>query len=165
MTDAKNAKEQESKNNGKWTKNSLPMHKSNQMSRDIKFRVWDTLAKTFFYPDEGYQGHFILSLNGVFHNLQNGSGGKDYVLQQYIGIKDKEDKDVYEGDIVSWEEYQGWEDGRTFKGIYVVQWNGEYLRWDFHCPFEGMSLEAGDTCFESVVGNIFETPKLLNHEE
>ena len=26
------------------------------MSRDIKFRVWDTLAKTFFYPDEGYQG-------------------------------------------------------------------------------------------------------------
>lgn len=136
-----------------------------QHLRQIKFRVWDTLAKTFFYPNEGYQGHFILSLNGVFHNLQNGSGGKDHVLQQYIGIQDKEGKDIYEGDIVSWEEYQGWEDGRTFKGLYVVQWNSERLRWDFHDLFQGFSFEAPDTCFENVVGNIFETPELLKNEE
>ena len=69
-------------------------------NRQLKFRAWDTLAKKFTYPDKGYQGHYVLTLNGEFWNLQNGSGGDEYVVQQFTGEFDKHKKEIFEGDIV-----------------------------------------------------------------
>jgi uncharacterized phage protein (TIGR01671 family) len=70
------------------------------MQRQLKFRCWDKLAKQFTYPDKGYQGHYVLTLNGQFQNLQNGSGGDEYVVQQWTGLKDSKGNDIYEGDVV-----------------------------------------------------------------
>jgi hypothetical protein len=73
------------------------------MSRQLKFRVWDKLEKRFIYPDKGYQGHYVLDLNGRFQNLQNGSGGDEYVVQQFTGQKDSKGTDVYEGDTIQFQ--------------------------------------------------------------
>jgi len=68
--------------------------------RVIKFRAWDTRAERFTFPDIGYQGHYCITLGGSFVNLQNGSGGEEYILQQFTGLQDADGVDVYEGDIV-----------------------------------------------------------------
>jgi hypothetical protein len=65
-----------------------------------KFRVWDRLEQRFVYADKGYQGHYTLSLDGKFHNLQNGSGGDEYDVQQFLGILDANMKEIYEDDVV-----------------------------------------------------------------
>ena len=65
-----------------------------------KFRVWDRLEQRFVYADKGYQGHYTLSLDGKFHNLQNGSGGDEYDVQQFLGILDANMKEIFEGDVV-----------------------------------------------------------------
>lgn len=68
--------------------------------RLLKFRVWEKLERRYTYPDTGYQGHYILSLSGEFTNLQNGVGGRECIVQQFTGLKDRMGIDIYEGDIV-----------------------------------------------------------------
>lgn len=54
--------------------------------RKIKFRCWDILAKQMFYPD-------------TWSRLC-GFGDEGYKLMQYTGLKDKNGKEIYEGDII-----------------------------------------------------------------
>jgi hypothetical protein len=83
------------------------------MNDKFKFRAWDKLEKRFFYPDKGYQGHYVLYLNGQFQNLQNGSGGDEYVVQQFIGILDKNMREIYERDVVKFFTLNGEELGEV----------------------------------------------------
>jgi uncharacterized phage protein (TIGR01671 family) len=137
-----------------------------------EFRVWDKLEERFITSDKGYQGHYVLSLNGEFHNLQNGSGGKEYIVQQYTGLMDKNGRKIFEGDIVE-RLYDVMcfktEGGRIFEGcepsnfsiekhiFNEVKWVG--TGFDFGGVFQiGWRLRNNSI---KVVGNIFENYKLL----
>lgn len=134
--------------------------------RELKFRVWDKLEERFATCDEGYQGHYVLSLKGEFHNLQNGSGGKEYIVQQYTGMKDRQGKDVYEGDIVKWGMSHDQE--TAFCRLRVVEFHEQQL---IYKVVEVGEYPAGvDYLYEAmqpatrwceVVGNVFENPELL----
>jgi uncharacterized phage protein (TIGR01671 family) len=123
--------------------------------RQLKFRAWDKLEKRFFYPDKGYQGHYVLTLNGQFQNLQNGSGGDEYVVQQFTGLKDSKGNEIYEGDIISYLQhlFNVSPDKYPVK-TKEVKWKNMKGCWNVY------ESQAGEDNLE-VIGNIFENSDLL----
>lgn len=130
------------------------------MSREIKFRVWDKEGKRFIYSAKGYQGHYILTLDGKFHDLQNGSGGDDYEVQSFVGLQDKNNKDIYEGDIVTHDFRYHFDITGERKGVVKFE-NGGFS------PLPKDHIEDEDDFYSyyvtnyQVIGNIFENPDLL----
>ncbi|TFL15914.1 hypothetical protein DR046_22880 [Jannaschia formosa] len=55
---------------------------------EIKFRAWDGKEITEPYTDDDYR------------SLNNAIAGARGILMQYTGLKDKNGKEIYEGDII-----------------------------------------------------------------
>lgn len=136
--------------------------------RKIKFRAWDKQEKRLidrFLPDWG--------------NINQ----ERYLLLQYTGLKDKNGKEIYEGDILA----------AKFNGAYIerVYWKGPpdviaEVYWDFsgfrlnchghkdrrYADFHDFidqrewedehGLGMVNRKHTEVIGNIYENPELLN---
>ncbi len=131
------------------------------MSRKIKFRAWDKLAKRMIYANH----HISLDFNGVVHNLQNGAGGDDFELMQSTSLKDKNGKEIYEGDILASEANEKpcnyivkWGETKTdYCGFILnpVMKNPPKITFHIH-DFQAWMTE----CF-LIIGNTVENPELL----
>lgn len=119
------------------------------MNRQLKFRIWDKLTESFIYCEDDNQQHFILDLNGNFHNLQNGSGGDECVVLQYTGLNDKNKKPIYEGDFIRGQFDHG--PAGLREEILPVRWSKE----------DGYQWNYWDLSTIEVIGNLFENPELL----
>jgi uncharacterized phage protein (TIGR01671 family) len=111
------------------------------MNREMKFRAWDYLT-----------GKMLTPTNTI---------GDDVCppmvwCQEYTGLKDKHGREIYEGDIVRYEE---WSLDKKWVKISLIEWidgrDGDgYRMTGFMLPtFEDDSLE--------VIGNIFENQELM----
>ncbi len=133
------------------------------MKREIKFRMW---------RDGKMQGVHTMYSNGSGSSSpvvpQNFACSEDReILMQYTGLKDKNGKEIYEGDILS-----GWRKGSNSDRGYtgVVFWQieqagymircGKYLLEILSLAMEGDGEETRLSSFE-IIGNIYEHPHLL----
>jgi len=117
------------------------------MNRQLKFRVWDNEQKKFEY----FELHNITVPDRLLTQDKS-------PLQQYTGIKDSEQIDIYEGDIVRGKFFDT--DYRHLKTI-----NSEVVWIERYACFN-IGIEEWRYSGEpvTIIGNIFENSELLNNE-
>jgi len=120
--------------------------------REIKFRAWDKENSKFYRMNTQYDIYIFFENLGNKH-IQNKINLHRIVLQQYTGLKDKNGKEIYEGDIIEWDAFTGCKikkRRRTEVGYYIREWASEFT---FPTIMHKKSLE--------VIGNIYENKELL----
>jgi len=120
-----------------------PSKKNNKM-REIKFRFWDARSDEWCDSENWLPSDVRFDVNETFElALKDG-----IVVQQYTGLKDKNDVEIYEGDIFK-DDY--WWVGRATvefaNGVFGFECGDEAER-DFRPIIQCEHIE--------VIGNIFE---------
>jgi uncharacterized phage protein (TIGR01671 family) len=117
--------------------------------REIKFRLWSKEREVMVYPDRlNYFDKSYKGENGYWQTAQLSTlirlNGEKVNLMQYTGLKDRNGKEIYEGDIVKKFNQTG--GVRYEQGVYFVDWReANYKSYLSDVNYDG-----------EVIGNIFE---------
>ncbi len=128
------------------------------MSREIKFRIWrapDEYDKEFWM--ESWDSLMNYSMSDIFQ-LDN----PDDVLEQFTGLKDKNGKDIYEGDILAW--HSNIYRKHDWVGLVLYRGAGFAVQESDKSYSSPEWLECAcckDANIVEIVGTIHENPELL----
>lgn len=131
------------------------------MSREVKFRAWDKSMKKMIYPK-------------LWDNSMPSNWEYWYELQQFTGLKDASDVEVFEGDILREVSKNDWEE--TNYSCFEVFFHDGDANSDYNIGFSMNRMHNhGSVCggyipsFKPktvkrmcVIGNIYENPELLS---
>ena len=132
------------------------------MNSKIKFRAWDKENKWFIYPDSITWD----TQNNVSSVFQHNNTPEivylltdDILLQQFTGLRDKNNKEIYEGDIYktpgsNYLRYVFFHNG-AFCGGRILE-DSTPLNWEYSEEHDQVEIDNFVSCIE-VVGNIYET--------
>ena len=117
--------------------------------REIKFRTWDKINKDMFNVES-----INFQERRVYKDTVSYREFNDIELMQYTGLKDKNNKEIYEGDIL----FESFGE-RYYRVIFE---NGSF-RAEFKGDFEEYSFDLIDVVAQGceVIGNIYENPELM----
>lgn len=125
--------------------------------REIKFRGFNNFNNGWIYGSlvEIYEDCHILKEGKTFFDRHT-KVDKDSI-GQYTGLKDKDGKEIYEGDILEFSK----------GGIMYVEWNDDFKMFVLVDPREkkaSLNICIYATEHIKVIGNIFENKELLKTE-
>ena len=127
--------------------------------RDLKFRAWSKEWNKYSKP-------FTLHCDVINFTNPNGLGTikslGDEIVEQYTGLKDKNCKEICEGDIVLHAKESNMTSKCTMIGPYAIGWN------DFEAHFELIGCPVhGRLIYKSyeIIGNIHEDKHLIEQRK
>ena len=126
--------------------------------RELKFRYIckDVLGRTFTFAktiEEMERAELNINTYGRIQEIIS--------RDQYTGLKDKNGKEIYEGDIIK--DIENW--------IGIVEWNKKDCFFNINYPIQNETMMFDDA-FDSnpeknteIIGNIYENPKLMEADQ
>jgi len=144
------------------------------MSREIKFRAWHKENKQMVCPDNILIDGDWIRIDFEDNAYPDGSASwymdneDGNEIMQYTGLKDKNGEEIYEGDIVKWDDRSN---GKYWR-VAIVKINPDIQFETFHCKtipnsesthtyHYGSFIYTDTENHLEVIGNIYENPKLL----
>ena len=126
--------------------------------RELKFRFWNTLTGKF----EEDSDLFFVRGDGVI--CSNDSVENNLEAEQYTGLKVKNGKEIYEGDIVKARWYRAKNARLDTKGEIKLGDGWFYIRDDPDGQ-DRLGVPIHNCYGIEVIGNIHENPELLEQED
>ena len=136
-----------------------------------KYRAWDVLAEKMIdeilmisFVRKEIIGKFSDGSTSVPLKFEDERNGEDVILMQSTGLKDKNGKEIFEGDVVQFEDCS---EASDF--LYINTGIIEWCQGGFHVTNRDSVLMEdlldGDSLDVTIIGNIYENRELLEDKE
>lgn len=121
------------------------------MKRVIKFRIWDSKKGEWLEDFTLYPNGKVVGVNHAYGNIH---------VVEFTGLKDKNGNEIYEGDIMQTDNYNG---KHLFRVDYETDIGGQLGAFTLNCIDDEDISSVHSEVIENgeIIGNVFENPDLL----